>query len=429
MKRKRRGVNSVLKDVLKKVEPGKEELKIIENSLRVFLYRLEKKIDASKISAEIFVGGSFAKGTLIKKEEYDIDIFVRFDKKYREKEFHGLLKKILKGEKNMTLVHGSRDYFRMNIAKNLFFEIIPVKKVKNPREAENITDLSYSHVNYIKRKLKNKKFFDEIRLAKAFCYATNSYGAESYIQGFSGYGLELLIYHYKSFLKFARAVVKMGGKEIIDIEKHYKNKNQILMDLNASKLHSPIILIDPTYKQRNALAALSEETFQKFRKACRDFLKNPGAGIFESKKIDLEKIMKNARKKRYESILLRAKTSKQEGDIAGSKLLKFHRYLEQEISRFFDIKGKGFEYLEGKSARYLFVAKKKRELLISGPSLKQKEHVRKFKKKHKKVFAKKGKIHTRKKIKSNLKKFIQDWRRKHKKITKDMYITELKVLG
>ena len=38
------------------------------------------------------------------------------------------------------------------------------------------------------------------------------------------------------------------------------------MNLNASKLNSPIILIDPTYKQRNTLAALSNETFENFKK-------------------------------------------------------------------------------------------------------------------------------------------------------------------
>jgi len=54
-----------------------------------------------------------------------------------------------------------------------------------------------------------KKILDEIRIAKAFCYANNCYGAESYISGFSGYALELLVYHYKSFLKFIKSMVKL----------------------------------------------------------------------------------------------------------------------------------------------------------------------------------------------------------------------------
>ncbi len=444
MTRKIRNVNSVLKEVLQRVEPSEEELKIIEDSLHEFLDQLNKRLKASKINAEIFLGGSFAKGTIIKKDLYDIDIFVRFDKEHKENELSRLTGRILRGIKNVSLIHGSRDYFRVNASKNLVFEIIPVKKIKNPKEAENITDLSYAHVNYIKRKLKNKKLPDEIRLAKAFCHANNCYGAESYIRGFSGYALELLVYHYNSFLKFIHAMSKIKerqkakplatsstssqSKEIIDIEKHYKNKNQVLMDINASKLYSPVILIDPTYKQRNVLAALSEETFRKFRKACQDFLKNPHPEMFESKKINLEKIRKNAKKRGYGYVLLKAKTSKQEGDIAGSKLLKFYKHLVHETERFFEIKGRGFEYQGKKSARYLFVVKKKKEILISGPDINDKKNVIRFKKKHKKVFVKNKKFYSKEKTKVTLTAFIQNWKKKHRKRIKDMYITRLEFI-
>ncbi|HEB47274.1 MAG TPA: hypothetical protein ENI22_02285 [Candidatus Pacearchaeota archaeon] len=429
MTRKRRNVNSVLKEVLQRVEPSEEELKIIGDSLHEFLNQLNKRLKALKINAEIFLGGSFAKATIIKKDLYDIDIFVRFDKEHKENELSKMTGRILRGIKNSSLIHGSRDYFRVNASKNLVFEIIPVKKIKNPKEAENITDLSYSHVNYIKRKLKNKKLLDEIRLAKAFCHANNCYGAESYIRGFSGYALELLVYHYGSFLKFIRAMSKIKDKKVIDIEKHYKNKNQVLMDINASKLYSPVILIDPTYKQRNVLAALSEETFKKFRKACHDFLKNPHPEMFESKKINLEKIRKNAKKRGYESVLLKAKTNKQEGDIAGSKLLKFYKHLIHETERFFEIKGRGFEYQGKKSARYLFVVKKKNEILISGPEINDKKNVRRFKKKHKKVFIKNKRFYSKEKTNVTLTTFIQDWKKKHRIRIKEMYITGLGIFN
>jgi len=276
----KKNIRGILKEVLKNIKISKKEEEKINNSLNEVLKHIKKNISKLKTDAEIFVGGSFAKETMIKTEKYDIDVFIRFDKKYK-REISELTGKILKGF-NKTRIHGSRDYFRIKINSSFFVEIIPVKKIKNSRESENITDLSYSHVIYIKRKLKSKKILDEIRLAKAFCYANNCYGAESYIRGFSGYGLELLIYYYGSFLKFIKAIEKMSGKVVIDIEKHFKNKQEILMNLNSSKLQSPIVLIDPTYKQRNALAALSDETFEKFRKSCKKFLKNPGLDLFKS---------------------------------------------------------------------------------------------------------------------------------------------------
>ena len=419
-------IDSILTEVLEKVEPKKVELKLIENFLREFLEKIEKKIKVLKINAEIFVGGSFAKKTVIKKDKYDVDIFLRFDKKY--KEISDLTEKILKGIKNVSMIHGSRDYFRIKINPTIYFELIPVIKVKNPKESENITDLSYSHVKYINKKIKSKKILDEIMLAKAFCYANHCYGAESYIQGFSGYGLELLIYYYKGFIKFIKAVSKMDDKTVIDIEKHHKNKQAVLMDVNSSKLHSPIILIDPTYKQRNALAALSEETFEKFKKTCRKFLENPDAKAFEIRKIDLKKIKQDAKKKKFEFILIEAKTTKQEGDVAGTKLLKFYKHLNYEIEKFFEIKNKGFNYNRKKSARCFFVVKNRNEILFDGPYIKDLENVKKFKKEHKDYFTKKGKYYAKEKIKFNIEKFIEVWKKKNKKRIKEMYIKELKAV-
>ena len=424
---KKRNINSILKGVLEKIEPSEKELKFIDKSLKIFLEKLQKNVKKSRLDLDVFVGGSHAKGTMIKRNFYDIDIFVRFDKKYKNEELSKLTKKLLRGMGKVTTIHGSRDYFRIKISKWLVFEVVPVRKIKGIGEAENITDRSYSHVHYIKKKIKSHKIMDDIRLAKAFCHANNCYGAESYVNGFSGYALELLVYRYKGFLGFIRAMTKIKGKEVIDIEKHYKNKQHVLMDINASKLDSPIILIDPTFKQRNALAALSEETFRKFQKDCKNFLKKPSMNAFDIKILDIEKIKSKAKKNNCEFILLEAKTNKQEGDVAGSKLGKFHNHLKHEISKFFDVKGSGFEYDDKKSARYFFVVKKKKELLIKGPMLSQKEHAKKFKKKYKKTNIKGGRLYIKIKVPGNIKKFLNAWKTKNKKQIKDMSITSLKI--
>lgn len=421
-------INTILKEVLEKIKPSEQELKIIDNSLKIFLKKLDENLKKSKLNAEIFVGGSYAKKTLIKKDKYDIDVFLRFDEKYKNEEISELTENLIKGTKNVARIHGSRDYFSIKLGNSIIVELIPVKKIKNTKNAENITDLSYSHVKYINKKTKEKKLLDEIRLAKAFCHATNSYGAESYVNGFSGYALELLICHYKSFLKFISAVTKIKEKEIIDIEKFYKNKQEVMMNLNSSKLQSPIILIDPTYKQRNAAAALSMEAFEKFKKECEKFLKNPTIQAFESRKTDFEKIKKEAIAKKMDFALLEAKTDRQEGDIAGSKLLKFFNHLASELSRFFEVKNKGFEYGEKKSARFFFAGKNKGEILISGPSIKDKENVLRFKKAHKKTFEKAGKIYAKEKINFTLKDFVEKWKIKNKDKMKDMDIIEMRIV-
>lgn len=442
----KQNINPILKEVLTDINPSREELSSIEKFIKNFKNELDKKFGALKIDAEIFVGGSFAKKTLIKKGLYDVDIFARFDEKYRKDDISKILEKAIGKIKRVkiSLIHGSRDYFKIEPSNEGFFiEIIPVIKVKNPKEAENITDLSYFHVNYIKKKLGSEKMFEEVRLAKAFCHANKCYGAESYINGFSGYALELLVCYYKGFLNFVRAIGKMKDsqrstnlnsssnqmtKEIIDIEKLYKNKLDLNMNMNSAKMSSPIVLIDPTYKERNALAALSRETFENFQEACRKFLKNPSKEMFEIKNIDFEQAKKKAQKNNFEFILLEAKTEKQEGDIAGSKLVKFYRHLTYELGKFYEIKDRGFEYNGEKTARYFFSLKKKKEILISGPESKDKrENIKRFRQRHKDIFEKKGKLYAREKISKKINEFFKEWMNANSQKIIEMYISELRI--
>ncbi len=436
----------VLNQVLERVEPPKEDIDFITEYLKDFINGVKKEIKKQRIVVEVFVGGSFAKKTMIKKDKYDVDVFLRFDKKYGNK-ISELAKKLIK--EKYEVIHGSRDYFRIKVNPHFSIELIPVIKVSKPELSENITDLSYSHVRYINKKMKNKKLLDEIKIAKAFCYANNCYGAESYIGGFSGYALELLVYHYGSFIKFLKGILKGGEGEnkhkgiwtkeyekkyddlnkkiVIDIEKNYKNKAEILIDLNSAKLQSPIVLIDPTFQQRNVSAALSEETLDKFKKSAKKFLKTPSIKAFETEKIDYEKEKGNAKKNKKEFILIEIETDKQEGDVAGSKLLKFYKHISEEIEKFFNLKNKGFEYNDRKTARVFFSANQKKEILFEGPLVKDEKSVGFFKKWHKNTFEKKGRVFAREKVNVSLGEFIKKWVEKNSKKVKEMYIEKLEI--
>lgn len=419
---------AILREVVKKVEPSKEELKKIEIYLKSFVLRLNKKMSSLKIDAEIFIGGSFAKGTLIRKDKYDVDVFLRFDKKYNGENISELTKKILREFSDVSVIHGSRDYFKIETGDNFFIELIPVIKINNPKYSDNVTDLSYSHVKYINKKVNSTKLKQEVMIAKEFCYACNVYGAESYIKGFSGYSIELLIAYYKSFTKMIQGMSKSEGKLIIDIEKDYKNKNELMMNINSSKTNSPVILIDPTFPQRNALAALSQETFDRFKEHCKKFLKSPSLELFEMKKTDVEKIKLDAKKKKLDFVMLEAKTKKQEGDIAGSKLLKFYNHLVKEVSRYFEIKNKGFNYNGKKSARYFLVCKNKKEFIQSGPFTDDKKNVVRFVKEHKNIFEKNKRIYAHEKIKFDLNEFIEKWKKKNSNQINGMKIEEVKII-
>ncbi len=406
-------MKEILKKVIDRIKLSEEELEIIKSKTYEFCENLKKRLKKKKISGEIFVGGSLAKKTLLKQKNYDIDIFVRFES---EKNLSDLLESVLSGLKFKRL-HGSRDYFQIKKGK-ILFEIIPVKKISKPEQAENITDLSYFHVKYVLKKIKkNEKLIDEILLAKSFCHANKCYGAESYIRGFSGYALELLIIYYRNFLRMIKNLKDVKEKLIIDMEKHYKNKRDVLIKMNEAKLKSPIIFIDPTYKERNVLSSLSYETFLRFQKACKDFLSKPSEKFFEER---------NLEKKNYD-LVLKARTDKQEGDIAGSKLLKFFKIIERELEKYFLIREKEFEYSDGKTGKFYLKLKRKEEIIIRGPLIKDIENTNKFKNKHKKVFVRGGRIYAKEKSK-NIKVILERFVKEKKELMRMMGISDLEII-
>lgn len=392
-----KNIETLLNNVLSSIIPTEKEMRLINEKTWKFNLALRNHMNAEKIRVEVFVGGSLAKNTLIKKKDYDIDIFIRFIGKVDTKALQSIIKKI---DKNVKIVHGSRDYFIIK-DKRLLFEIVPVKKINRPEKAENSVDLSYFHVKYVKNKInKNKKLANEIRLTKAFCYSAGCYGAESFMKGFSGYALELLIIHYKSLLTFLKEIARAKEKIIIDSARYYKNNEELLVYVNEAKINGPIILIDPTFKERNAAAALSYETFKKFQQYCIEFLKKPSESFFEKREVDIKILKTNAKKLKAKLIKIKLKTNRQEGDIAGTKLRKASEFLVRQITEYAEIKGKEFIYDDKKSADIYLILKEKDKIFKIGPPLKMMAHVAAFKRKHKQTIIRNKRIYAMEKIRS-----------------------------
>lgn len=417
-------LNNILNEEKKLVELDKKTLSYLRKETNLLVELLRKEIGRK---GEVFVGGSFAKGTLLKTDNYDIDIYARFD--WRIENISGILEKSIKKicgklDVEMKKVHGSRDYFRLKRGESLTFEIIPVYKINKPREARNVTDLSYFHVNYVRKKLKENNIGKEILIAKKFCQSQGVYGAEDYIRGFSGYGLECLMIHYKSFEKALRGLVKVQDRLIIDSAKAYKNKNDVLFSLNESKLQSPVILVDPTWKERNALSALSKETFMKFQESARKFLDKPSLDFFELKELNLS----NFKKLKGEFLHLKISTNRQEGNIAGTKMKKFSMYLEREMKRYFDILKSKFAYDGGQFSDLYLVLNAKKEVVRQGPPVKIEKHAKEFRKRNKNIFSKGGYLYSRQKINFTGKDFMEKFAKNERKKLGEMGIVDIKIM-
>jgi tRNA nucleotidyltransferase (CCA-adding enzyme) len=381
-------IKEIKEKVIKKNQLTKEEYKQILNKINIIIKKIDNSLKINKINAEIKLGGSVAKETII-KNNYDCDIFIRFDKKYINENISNITQKVLSIFKNVSRVHGSRDYFNAVIDK-INYEFVPVIKINSKKDALNVTDFSPLHVNWIKKKInKDKNLIKEIILTKLFAKAIKVYGAESYINGFSGHLIEILIVKYKTFENLLKESINWENNEIIDVENYNSAKN-----LNKSKIKS-LIVIDPIDKNRNAAASLSFEKVKIFKKNAILFLNEPKISFFNKKIITIDKLKKiNYSGKK---IIIKITPYQNKKDITGSKIVKIYEKLANMlILNDFEIEKKNWEWdLKNDALIYVFLKKGKLEKtkIWPGPPINSKKHILLFKNKHNKTFIKNKKIY------------------------------------
>ena len=403
-----------MQEVLKVIKPSTAEQVKVKKVINTFI----KKLDSKLSNAKSILGGSGAKDTWL-SGNHDIDIFVQYDfKKYKDQssELSDLLKQSLKKafpKIKFNTIHGSRDYFQF-IYETYHFEVVPIIKFTKSKQALNITDISPLHALWVNKH--TKKLKDDIGLAKQFCRANDLYGAESYISGFSGYVLEILVANFGSFNKFLKAIIHMRLNEVIDFEKYY-HKKDVFFELNKSKLNSAIIVIDPVDKSRNAAAALSQEKFMLLKKVARKYLDNPTEEFYEKKEISFAKLNKKT-KRNLVFITIEASSGKE--DVIGMRLLKAFNFLKKELAPF-EVKKFGWDWDQQKKAVFYFILKQLRLPDVEdrqGPPLKMENAVKAFKKKNKDTFEKHGRIFSIDKVEfPELEKFV-------KNLLKDKYFKE-----
>jgi tRNA nucleotidyltransferase (CCA-adding enzyme) len=185
---------------------------------------------------------------------------------------------------------------------------------------------------------------------------------------------------------------KWNDKVVVDVQKYYKGKD-VFKIVNTSKLISPLIVIDPVQKDRNAAAALSDEKFNAFKKAAKGFIKHPSKEFFAKK--ELSSIFLKE-KKNNKMLKTAAKPLSGKADVVGSKLLKIFEFFNQQLERNdFKIIKSGWEWKNGNDSIFYFLFGNKslpKVVEIEGPPLSMKEHVENFKKRHKKNYSRNRKI-------------------------------------
>ncbi|MCA9496874.1 MAG: nucleotidyltransferase domain-containing protein [Nanoarchaeota archaeon] len=316
--------------ILSRIKASTIEHKKFEEIVNKFIKKLKRSAKKNAFKCNFFVGGSFGKNTYI-KGQFDVDLFCRFDLDYEDSKLSPYLEKILIDAKLKYKVQkGSRDYFSVIFGPKDFkiiFEVIPNRNIKKTSQALNTTDLSPFHVLFLKKKLeKNPHLADEIRLTKQFFKSKKLYGAESYINGFSGHSIDILIAHFGSLNNLIHDAKTWEERKFIDINSSYKNTIEIEKAMGHDKLSS-LVIVDPIIKTRNASRALSQEKYSEFL-----FIANTIGELslsdFEIEVFDEKKILGDSKEIAVENNLdlilykFKVKLSGESEDIAGSKMLK-----------------------------------------------------------------------------------------------------------
>jgi len=195
-------INRILKEVLEDIIPGeeeKEELKRLSKRIIEELYSIIQEEGLGSIVEDIVQVGSTGRDTHL-RDDYDIDIFVRFKRNVdREVLRETILKVGKRAIENLGgtswVEYAEHPYVSGRIGK-YDIDIVPCYKIGWNEGIISAVDRTPLHNEFVKRVLKSKPLNNDIRLLKKFLKGVGIYGSDLKTKGFSGYLCELLVIHY-----------------------------------------------------------------------------------------------------------------------------------------------------------------------------------------------------------------------------------------
>ncbi|MEJ7641786.1 MAG: CCA tRNA nucleotidyltransferase, partial [Candidatus Nitrosocosmicus sp.] len=277
-------INDLIDEILDDCTPTDSEiihLNNIANKVKDLITNFVSDRDNYGFVKDVVFGGSFAKGTWLKKET-DIDIFVKFDSQTDIKDFENYGKEIgLQSLKDFSpyLRYADHPYVEAYV-ETVKVNVVPCFDVSFGKW-KSAADRSPFHTLYVVSSLDNYKK-NQVRLLKKFLRSLNVYGAEISRKGFSGYVSEILIVNFGSFISTLDYFSNFDvDKNVIDLD-----NNLIDADSLKKRFNSFLIILDPVDSNRNLGTAISPLSAGTFIQGSKVFLRNPSNDFF----VDIKKI-------------------------------------------------------------------------------------------------------------------------------------------
>jgi tRNA nucleotidyltransferase (CCA-adding enzyme) len=322
-------MKKIFSEVLREITPKQKERKKIKELAEKTL-KLTKKF-AKKHRAKAILAGSITRDTWLPTKK-EFDVFVLFPEEMKEEEMEkaGLEigKKVIQKLNGELKIEYAEHPYVSGLVNGVDIDIVPCYALKSLEKIKSAVDRTPFHVKYLEKNFPSQ-LSKEVRLLKQFLSANSLYGADAKIEGFSGYTCELLLIKFGSFLNLIKQATKWKPGEIIDLEKFYTEKDYIA--LRRKFKNQPLILIDPTDKNRNTASALSIYNFFKFKRLANEFLKNPSKSFFQKKEpqpISLKEFIEKKSERETDFIFISFSPPKVVPDILWPQLRKFASRLQ-----------------------------------------------------------------------------------------------------
>ena len=313
--------------ILKDIKPTSDEKKHIDDVSSRIMNFLHEACDEKGIDAKVTLVGSVAKNTALKGKS-DIDIFIAFpldtDKKYLKRTGLDLAHDCCDEFQSTPQHHfASHPYVTADI-EGCEVDIVPCYAIENGEELKSAVDRTILHTRYVKENLTERQQ-DEVLLLKRFMAMTGTYGSEFKVGGFAGYLCELLVIHYGGFEETLKAAVDWKYGQSIDLEGYGTSK----------KFRDPLVVIDPTDKNRNVAAALRLDKMAEFIQSARNYMFSDNKKDYFyplEKKIDKDTILNEFRLRNSDLIAFRFDIPEIPLDTLHPQLRKTCQALERKLN-------------------------------------------------------------------------------------------------
>lgn len=268
-------IEPLLDEVRARLRPTPSEQRLLARVQAEAVERLERALPSD---VEIGLVGSGAKGTALRGNN-ELDLFLLFPDSYSVEQLRqvGLscAQRAMRGlptEKS----YAQHPYLKAHL-HGVKLDIVPSYKIEDIAARRSAVDRSQLHLLWVNPRLDARKR-DDVRLLKQFAKALGVYGAQTRVEGFSGYLCELLILHHGSFSALLQSAQSWKHPVLDPAGHHLPSKARALFP------DAPLVVIDPTDPARNVSAVVSRTSLYRFALAARAFLAQPSRAFFFKEK-------------------------------------------------------------------------------------------------------------------------------------------------